>query len=199
MSEDRKKTDARASPVPTRVPRRTPHDPSFPSSRHSQRERSTTRSGSRSPRACRRGERRRTTSSPSTRAPSSKWTRPRTVATHPRRLDDRPLTPPHAVPFLPQIRGDPRDLSRGASQAAHGARGLQGARARYPDPRPISDLPSDRSTPTKAAGGRFTDASQFDDGATDRSPQPPLTRDPSTRPRRPRRGSPAERPAPTSP
>lgn len=86
-----------------------------------------------------------------------------------RRLDDRPLTPPHALPSLPQIRGDPRDLSRGASQAAHGARGLQGARARYPDPRPMSDLPSDRSTPTKAAGGRFTDAFfAFDDGAWQR-------------------------------
>ena len=65
-------------------------------------------------------------------------------------------------------------------------------RVRYP-------ISPDRSTPTKAAGGRFTDASQFDDGATDRSPRSPPTRESSTRPRRPRRGSPAERPAPHSP
>ena len=76
-----------------RVPRRTPVDPSIPSSRHSQRERSTTRSGSRSPRACRRGERRRNTSIPSTRAPRLKNGR-----LGPSRLAPSRRPSPHAAP-----------------------------------------------------------------------------------------------------
>jgi hypothetical protein len=104
----------------------------------------------------------------------------------PRRAPHRPLTPPSIPPSRsPQIRGDPRDLPRRASQAAHRARGPQGARVTTA--RPPRLQPRTAQHPRAAQPGAFLTL-------TNRLTRPfPDFDDDFHRLRRPRRGSPAEK------
>ena len=171
---------AHPAPLPPRIGSQTVADRRSHPPNHSQREQSTMRSGFRSPRACQRGECERAIAAPreiDLRASDRR---------DPRRAPHRPLTPPSIPPSRsPQIRGDPRDLPRRASQAAHRARGPQGARVTTA--RPPRLQPRTAQHPRAAQPGAFLTL-------TNRLTRPfPDFDDDFHRLRRPRRGSPAEK------